>query len=168
VILNTFIVFHVAISLIAILTGFVVVAGMLAANPLESWNRVFLLTTAATSATGFLFPVHHFMPSHALGIVSLLVLPIAIFARYRHGLAGYWRPTYVIAATLSLYLNVFVLVVQAFMKIPALQSMAPTQSEPPFKWTQLAVLGLFLAITVLELIRFHARQPSEGQPLSIT
>jgi hypothetical protein len=163
VILSTFTLFHVLISIVAILTGFVVVAGMLTAKPCEQWTRVFLATTVATSVTGFLFPVHHFMPSHGVGIVSLIVLSIAIFVRYHRHLSRYWRPTYVITATLSLYLNVFVLVVQAFMKVPALKSLAPTQSEPPFKLTQLAVLGLFFIITIFELITFREHQPSQAE-----
>ena len=160
-ILSTFTLFHVLISIVAILTGFVVVAGMLAAKPFERWTRVFLATTVATSVTGFLFPVHHFMPSHGVGIVSLLVLSVAIFARYRRHLSGYWRPTFVVTATLALYLNIFVLVVQAFLKVPALKSLAPTQSEPPFKLTQLIVLGFFLLVTVFELIRLRKPQPAQ-------
>jgi hypothetical protein len=159
-ILTTFTLFHTAISLIAILTGFVTVAGMLVGNPMERWTRVFLATTVATSVTGFLFPVHHFMPSHAVGIVSLVLLATAIFARYRRQLLGYWRQTYVVTATLSLYLNVFVLIVQAFGKVPALKSLAPTQSEPPFKLAHLAALAIFVVIIVCELIRFRKLQPS--------
>lgn len=166
-ILQTFTQFHVLISIVAILTGVVAVAGMLAAKPCEVWTRVFLATTVATSATGFLFPVHHFMPSHAVGIMSLLVLSIAIFSRYRRHLSRYWRPTYVVTATLSLYLNVFVLIVQLFMKIPALRSLAPTGSEPPFKLTQLVVLGLFVVIAACELIRFRARLPSPAESPSL-
>ena len=128
-ILAIFTLFHVLISIVAIVAGVVVVAGMLTAKRRDRWTRVFLATTVATSVTGFLFPVHHFMPSHAVGVISLLVLSIAIFSRYRRHLARLWRPTYVVTATLSLYLNVFVLIVQLFMKVPALKSLAPTQSE---------------------------------------
>jgi hypothetical protein len=165
VILETFTLFHVLISVVAILTGIVVVAGMLAAKPCDVWTKIFLATTVATSVTGFLFPVHHFMPSHAVGVLSLLVLSIAIFSRYRRRLFSYWRPTYVVTATLSLYLNVFVLIVQLFMKVPALKSLAPTGSEPPFKLTQLVVLGLFVVITARELIGFRVRRPSPAGSL---
>src|ERR1043166_9328807 len=109
---------HVLISLAGICSGLVVLFGVLAGKPLGRWTTVFLATTVATSLTGFLFPVHRFMPSHAVGIVSLVVLAVAIYARYARQLAGGWRKTYVIGAVVSLYLNVFVAVVQAFAKVP--------------------------------------------------
>lgn len=164
-ILVIFTLFHVLISIVAIVAGVVVVAGMLTAKRRDRWTRVFLATTVATSVTGFLFPVHRFMPSHAVGVISLLVLSMAIFSRYRRHLSRLWRPTYVVTATLSLYLNVFVLIVQLFMKVPALKSLAPTQSELPFKLTQLIVLGLFAVLTAFELIRFRVRQPSPAESL---
>jgi hypothetical protein len=114
---------------VAIVSGFVVVFGLLTAKRLDGWTALFLATTVATSVTGFLFPFHRFMSSHAVGIVSLLVLPVAIFALYRRRLVGYWRPVYVVAAMLALYLNVFVLVAQAFLKVPALKATVPTQSR---------------------------------------
>ena len=157
--LATFTIFHVLISIVAIITGVYVVAGMLLEKPREQWTGVFLATTAVTSATGFLFPVHHFMPSHGVGLVSLLMLSAASFARYRRHLSGLWRPAFVITVALALYLNVFVFIIQAFTKVPALKSMAPTQSELPFKVTQLSVLGLFSVITVFALIRFRKAQP---------
>src|SRR5439155_19368605 len=97
---------------------------------------IFLVTTVATSVTGFFLPFHRFMPSHGVAIISLLVLPLAIFALYGRHLAGAWRWIYVITAMIALYLNVFVLIVQAFMKIPALKAIAPTQSERPFLFAQ--------------------------------
>jgi hypothetical protein len=148
---------HVVLSLIGIGSGFIVLFGLLAAKRLDAWTAVFLWTTAATSATGFLFPFVRFLPSHALGIVSLIVLAIAIFSRYKRRLAGAWRWTYVLSAVAALYLNVFVLVVQLFLKVPALKALAPTQSEPPFVLTQLAVLALFLLFAVAGAIRFRAR-----------
>src|SRR5204863_3575741 len=110
---------HVVISLIGIVSGLAVVFGLVNCKRLDGWTPLFLATTVATSVTGFFFPVHHFMPSHGVGIISLLVLPIAIFARYRRHLAGNWRRIYVISAIVALYLNVFVLIVQAFLKVPA-------------------------------------------------
>jgi hypothetical protein len=153
--LAAFTIFHVIISLIGIVSGIVVVLGMLKNKRLDGWTAVFLITTVATSITGFLFPVHHFMPSHALGIISLAVLTPSILARYAGRLAGSYRWIYVVTAVLALYLNVFVLVVQLFMKAPALKSLAPTQTEPPFKTTQLAVLAAFVGLGVAAVIRFR-------------
>ena len=137
--LAAFTLFHVALSLVGILAGFVVVFGLVSGKRLNGWTAVFLTNTVATSATGFLFPYHGFKPSYAVGIVSLLVLAIAIFAFYGRGLVGAWRRTYVVSAVISLYLNSFVLIAQLFMKVPALKALAPTQSEPPFLVTQVAV-----------------------------
>src|SRR5439155_12215308 len=123
---------HVLISLAGILSGLVVLFGLLAGRRLDGWTGIFLASTVATSVTGFFFPVHHFMPSHAVGILSLLVLGVAIYARYPRQLVGAWRKTYVISAVVALYFNVFVGIVQAFQKIPALKAVAPKQNEPPF------------------------------------
>ncbi len=128
----TFTLVHVVLSLIGILSGFVVVFGLLSVKRLDGWTALFLVSTVATSVTGFLFPFHRFLPSHAVGILSLIVLGGAILARYALHLAGAWRRIYVVCAVIALYLNVFVLIVQLFEKIPALKAMAPTQSEPPF------------------------------------
>src|SRR6266436_5349089 len=117
-ILKIYTLIHVAISLVGIFSGFVVMFGLLAGKRLDGWTALFLATTVATSVTGFLFPVHHFMPSHAVGIISLLVLAIAIYARYRRHLAGPWRKAYVVTAVAALYLNVFVAIVQTFLKVP--------------------------------------------------
>ena len=166
-ILSAYTLLHVIISLVGIGSGFVVVYGMLTSKRLDGWTAVFLWTTVATSVTGFFFPVHRFMPSHAVGIVSLAVLPVAIFARYRRRLAGHWRAVYVIAAMIALYLNVFVLVVQLFLKVPALKAQAPTQSEPPFAVTQLVVLALFVALTIAATIRFRTEPRSDGPSLQV-
>jgi hypothetical protein len=146
---------HVALSLIAILSGLVVVFGLLAAKRLDAWTALFLLTTVLTSVTGFFFPFHRFMPSHGVGIVSLLVLAVAILARYGRHLVGAWRRIYAVTAVIALYLNVFVLIVQAFLKVPALKAMAPTQSEPPFLAAQLACLALFIALAIAAAIKFR-------------
>jgi hypothetical protein len=146
---------HVLISLIGILAGLVVAYGLVAAKRLDRWTAVFLWTTLLTSVTGFMFPVHKLMPSHVFGIISIVVLALAFPARYKFHLAGAWRRTYVITAMIALYLNVFVLVVQLFEKVPALHALAPTQSEGPFKLTQLAVLTIFVVLSVVATIRFR-------------
>jgi hypothetical protein len=112
----------------------------------------------ATSLTGFVFPFHKLLPSHVIGIVSLVVLAIAILARYAFHLTGAWRCIYAVSALIGLYLNVFVLVAQAFRKVPALKAVAPTQSEAPFVVTQLIVLVLFVVLGILAVKRFHAGQ----------
>jgi hypothetical protein len=135
--LAIFTLFRVALSVVGILAGLVVVFELISAKQSKTWTGTFLVTTAATSLTGFLFPFHKFLPSHALGIVSILVLALTIPALYVFHLAG-GRRVYVIGAVLALYLNVFVLIAQFFMKIPALKVLAPTQSEPPFLGTRLS------------------------------
>src|SRR5258707_411547 len=139
-----------------VLAGFIVMFGLFAAKRLDSWTAIFLVSTVATSVTGFLFPFHRFLPSHAVGIVSLLVLAVAILARYAFHLAGAWRRTYAISAMIALYLNVFVLIAQGFQKVPSLKAMAPTQSEPPFLVTQLVVMVLFVVLTIAAARRFRS------------
>src|SRR5262245_42125028 len=128
---------HVLISLLAIGSGFIVMFGLLSGRRLNGWTAFFLITTVATSVTGFFFPFKKFTPAIGVGIVSLIVLTAAISARYAFALVGGWRRIYVVGAVIALYLNVFVLIVQAFQKIPPLNALAPTQSEPPFLLTQL-------------------------------
>ena len=147
---------HVALSLAGILAGLVVLFGLIGAKRLDGWTTVFLTTTIATSVTGFFFPVRHFMPSHAIGILSLMALGIAVVARYPRHMDGGWRRTYVISATVALYFNVFVLVVQLFRKVPALKELAPTQSEPPFLVAQLIVMAIFVVLTILAARNFHS------------
>jgi hypothetical protein len=141
--------FHTLLSLIGIASGFVVLYGLLTSNPSGLWTKIFLWTTVATSVTGFFFPIHKLTPGIILGILSLFVLAIAIRARNR------WRRTYIISAILALYLNVFVLVVQLFEKVPALNALAPTQSEPPFQIAQGVVLLLFVALGILAIRKSH-------------
>jgi hypothetical protein len=150
-----FTVIHVLISLVGILAGFVVVFGLIAGRRLDGWTGVFLATTVATSLTGFGFPTERLLPSHIVGIVSLVVLAATIFARYSRRLQGLWGTSYVVGAVLSLYLNFFVLVVQAFLKIPTLKTLAPTQAETPFKLTQAVVFTLFLALGSFAVVRFR-------------
>lgn len=154
---------HVALSLIGILSGLIVAFGLLAAKRFNGWTALFLVTTVLTSVTGFLFPFHQFLPSHALGILSLIALAIAIVARYPRQLAGGWRLTYVITAMLSLYFNVFVLVVQLFMKVPSLHALAPTQTEPVFKLTQLVLLVAFVILTILAAINFRTEPAAAAE-----
>jgi hypothetical protein len=153
--LQAYTILHVAISLLAIFSGFVVWFGLLTSKPLEARTKFFLITTVLTSVTGFFFPFHGITPGLIVGVISLVVLAIAIYARYPCHLAGGWRKTYVITAMIALYLNVFVLIVQSFMKVPALHALAPTQTEPPFKIAQLITLLLFIVLTTLATLRFR-------------
>jgi len=152
--LSTFTWVHVVLSLIGILSGAVVLFGMLAAVRPAGWTMLFLAATALTSVTGFFFPVGAFGPSHAVGVISLAVLGVAIFAIYAHRLARSSRWIYVASALAALYLNVFVGVVQAFRKLPFLQALAPTQSEP-FLAAQGLVLAIFIVLGILSVKRFH-------------
>jgi hypothetical protein len=154
--LAAFTIFHVVLSLVGILAGFVVCFALLSAKQSKGWTATFLVTTAATSVTGFLFPFHRFLPSHGVGIVSLLVLAVTIPALYVFHLAGPWQRTYAVGAVIALYLNVFVLIAQVFMKIPALKALAPTQSEPPFLGTQVAVMVAFIVLGFRAARRFPA------------
>lgn len=151
---STFTLVHVVLSLLGIFTGLVAVGGLLAGRRLDGWIVAFLATTTATSVTGFGFPFDHLLPSHKVGILSLLVLAATIGARYVFGLTGPWRRIFVIGTAVALYLNVFVLVVQLFLRVPALKAIAPTQKEPPFAITQLAILALFGVLAVRATTRF--------------
>ena len=153
--LSTYTVAHVVISLVAIATGLIVVYGMLGSSRLEGWTALFLFTTVLTSLTGFGFPFDHVLPSHVVGVLSLVVLLIAILGYYLYRLAGAWRWIYVVAALVALWFNVFVLIVQAFQKISFLQPLAPTQSEPAFQIAQGAALVVFIAMGILAVRKFH-------------
>ena len=143
--MNTLTAFHVAISLIGIVSGLVVLTGFLSGSALGIWNAVFLVSTVLTSATGFGFPFERLLPSHIVGVISLVILAFAVYALYGQRLAGPWKRVYILSAVAALYFNVFVLVVQSFLKVPTLHEIAPTQSEPPFAIAQLVVLVLFAA-----------------------
>jgi len=145
---TTFTLIHVVLSLVGIIAGLVVAGGLVAGTRLDRWAVVFLITTVATSATGFGFPFIPFLPSHAVGIVSLVVLAVVIVAHYVKHFAGAWRRSYAVGVVLATYLNVFVLVAQLFRRLPALIVAAPTQSEPPFAVTQILVLVLFVWLAV--------------------
>jgi len=166
--LNAFTLFHVALSLVGIAAGFVVVYGFLESRRLDGWTLLFLTTTAATTVTGFLFPFHRFLPSYAVGIVSVIVLAIAIPARYRFHLEGAWRSTYVVTAMLAFYLNFFVLIAQLFGKVPPLKALAPTQTEPPFAITQVAVMVVFIILGTLAFRKFLVTPAVPGNARSRT
>jgi hypothetical protein len=153
--LTTFTLIHVVLSLFGIFAGLVVAGGLLAGERLDGWTGLFLGTTALTSITGFGFPFVGFLPSHGVGIISLVILPFMFVARYRKQLTGAWRGVYVVGSVLVLYLNVFVLVVQLFRRVPALIVAAPTQKEPPFLVTQLVVMALFVGLGIAAMKRFH-------------
>jgi hypothetical protein len=151
---STFTLLHVIISLAGIGTGFIVMFGLLNRKRLDGWTAIFL-TTVLTSLTGFLFPFEGLKPSYIVGGLSLIVLAIAIWARYSRHLEGASRWIYVVSAATVLYLNCFVAVVQAFLKIPALHAMAPTGSEPPFLVAQTVVLAILVWLTYRAAKRFH-------------
>jgi len=151
---------HVAISLLAIASGFVAVAELVRDRRSESWSAVFLATTIATSVTGFFFHSKTIGPPHIVGALSLVVLALAMWALYVRKLDGAWRPIYVVTAIVALYLNVFVGVVQAFQKIAPLHRLAPKGAEPPFIVAQLAVLIAFAVIGICAVRRFRNIRPS--------
>ncbi len=155
--MTTFTFFHVAISLVGILSGLIVLFGMLTGKPLNGWTALFLITTVATSVTGYMFPYTGFKPSYAVGALSLVALAIAIVARYRRHLAGGWRRAYVISSVIALYFNVFVLVAQLFEKVPGLHVLAPNGSEPPFAITQVLVMLIFIVLGVFAVKGFRDR-----------
>lgn len=159
---STFTWLHVAISIAALVSGLVVLFGFISDRRLTALTALFLTTTVLTSVTGFFFHAGQVLPSHVLGILSLVVLMAAIAGLYLFHLAGPWRWIYVVGAVVALYFNVFVAVVQAFEKLPALRPLAPTQSEPPFLITQLIVMALFIALAVVAVRRFHPALRSVG------
>jgi hypothetical protein len=150
----TFTVVHVIISLIGVVSGLVVLWAMLGRRRSEGWIAIFLGSTVLTSVTGFFFPLVKIGPPHVFGVISLVLLVPAVLALYRYRLAGPWRWVFLAGAMISLYLNIVVLVVQAFQKLPFLTALAPTQSEAPFLVVQLAVLVVFVALAVVGSRRF--------------
>jgi hypothetical protein len=148
---------HVIISLIAIASGVMVMVGLLSSRRMPGWTAIFLLFTILTSATGFLFPFDKLLPSHMIGILSLVLLAIACIALYGMKLSGAWRWIYVLTAMVSFYLNVFVLVVQGFLKVGPLHALAPSipPSEPPFAALQGVVLVFFVVAIIGAVRRFR-------------
>jgi hypothetical protein len=158
--LSTFVTVHVIISLIGIVAGIIVVFGLLGSSRMPGLTAIFLLFTILTSATGFLIPpllTETLLPSHMIGILSLVLLAIACIALYGMQLSGAWRWIYVVTAMISLYLNVFVLVIQSFMKVPALHALAPSvpPSEPPFAIVQGIVLVFFIIVIIGAVRRYR-------------
>jgi hypothetical protein len=153
--MTTFTLVHVFLSVVGIGAGLVAVLGLVASKRFDGWNALFLATTIATSVTGFFFPFHGITPGIVVGILSMIVLAIAVVARYIRHLAGAWRSAYVVTATTALYFNVFVLVVQLFEKVEPLRQLAPTQTEPPFLVAQCVVLALFVVLGTLAAKKFR-------------
>jgi hypothetical protein len=158
--LATFTLLHVIISLIGIVSGILVMFGLLGSSRKPGMTAIFLLTTILTSATGFLIPPlvsDKLLPSHIVGALSLVLLAIACIALYVMRLSGAWRWIYVVTAMISLYLNVFVLVIQSFLKVPFLHALAPSvpPSEPPFAVVQGIVLLFFVLVIIGAVRRFR-------------
>lgn len=158
---QVFLLVHVLLSLLGIVSGLVVAGGMVAGVRLPRWTGLFLATTFLTSLTGFGFPFVTLLPSHLVGALSLVVLAVAMVALYGKRLRGRWRRAFVVTSVLALYLNVFVLVAQLLAKTPALTALAPGPSSPVFAGTQGIVLLLFVALGWAALRGFgdarHAR-----------
>jgi hypothetical protein len=154
---STFTTVHVIISLIAIVSGFIAVIGMLQSRRMATWTAIFLWMTVLTSVTGFMFPNTTVTPGIIVGIISMVLLAIAFFALYAKHLDVAWRWVYVWTAIAALWFNVFVLIAQSFQKIPSLKALAPTQSEPPFQIAQGAALMLIVVLAILAVRHFHPR-----------
>lgn len=153
---ETFTFVHVVISLVGIMTGFIVLALMLASAPIAGWNAFFLVSTILTSVTGYFFPfTKGLTPAHIVGAISLAILAAALFSLYGQKLAGPWRATYVITAVAALWLNFFVVIVQSFGKFTYLNKLAPTGSESPFVVTQGIFLILFIIAGIAAVRRYH-------------
>jgi hypothetical protein len=152
---HAFTVVHVIISLIGIASGLIVVFGMLGSRRLGNWTALFLLMTILTSVTGFFFPIHGVTPALTVGVISLVILAVALLARYVKHLVGAWRWIWVVTAVAALWFNTFVLVVQSFLKLPALHALAPNGNEPPFLIAQGAVLIVLVVLGVAAVIKFR-------------
>jgi hypothetical protein len=159
--LSTFTTVHVILCFVAIGSGLIVIGGLLRSKRFDGWTAIYLLSAVAASATGFGFPFDKLLPSHYLGMISLVVLIGAALARYPFHLAGAWRWVYAVGAVLSVYFQIFVGIVQLFQKVPSFQSLAPTQSEPPFAIAQGIALVVFVALAVAGAIKFR---PLPAQP----
>jgi len=153
--LATYTLIHVVISLVAIASGLVVFMGMIANKRMDALTALFLAATVLTSVTGFFFPFEHVTPGIIIGVLSLVVLAIAIPARYAKHMDGGWRKVYILTSAIALWFNLFVLVVQSFLKVPALHALAPTQKEPPFAIAQLFVLVIMVVLTGGAIKRFR-------------
>lgn len=157
--LSTFTLVHVLLSLVGIGAGLVAMVGLLIRKRMDGWTARFLITTVLTSITGFFFPFHKITPGIIIGVLSIIALAIAIYSRYVRRLSRPWRWTYVVNAQLALYFNVFILIVQAFEKTPALKALAPTQTEPPFVIAESIALLFFMVVSTLAVIKFRVEPP---------
>jgi hypothetical protein len=146
---------HVFLSLVGIVTGFIVMFGMIGGKKLPKWAAWFFVTNILTDVTGFLFPFKGITPGIIIGALSLVVLLVAMIGYYGKRLTGGWRARYVITVAVALWFNVFILIVQSFEKIAALKEIAPTQASPPFGIAQLCALVLLIILTTLAFRRFR-------------
>ncbi len=162
--LAAFTILHVVISLLALVAGVAVTSAFLKGHDKPAWSGGFLALTFLTSATGFMFPFTQLLPSHIFGFLSFGLLALAVPGYYLFHLRGGWRPIYVVTALFAFYLNAFVTVVQAFLKIPALHALAPQGTEPPFLVAQTLLLLVFLALSYKALKRFHPATPVSVSP----
>ena len=153
--LTPFVAFHTVISLVQLVAGIVVVLQLLGGRSSNGWTVLYLVSVAATCLTGFALPAPGFLPSHAVGILSLVLLLVVVLARYRFHLAGAWRWIYAVGIVITVYFDAFVTVVQTFLKVPAAHSLAPTGAEPPFAITQGIVLLIFVVFGIVAAIRFR-------------
>jgi hypothetical protein len=164
---STFTLVHVVLSLVAILSGLIVLVGMMGAKRRPAWTALFLATTAATSISGFFFPSNSFGQAQVVAVLSLAALAAALLARYVNRLAGASRWIYALAAVLALYLDLSLGIVQAFRKVTFLQTLAPTQSDPPLAYTQLALLAIFVVLGIVAPIRFRPAPPQPTPAMDI-
>ncbi|MGZ3408927.1 MAG: hypothetical protein ACXWJW_05110 [Xanthobacteraceae bacterium] len=160
--LENFTILHVVISLVQLVSGLVVVWGLTISRSNSAWTAIYLVSAVLTCITGFMFPVTGFLPSHAVGILSLILLALAIIALYGKHLVGAWRWVYAISIVISVYFSAFVTVVQSFLKVPSLHALAPTGSGPPFSITQGVVLFLFVVAGIGAVRRFHPQVGAHG------
>lgn len=161
--MDTYLFIHVVLSFIGLFSGLVVMLGMLSGRHSPVWTLLFLLSTVLTSLTGFILPAEKLLPSHIVGLLSLLALGFAVHAYYIEKLQRRWRVIYVTTATIALYFNVFVAVVQAFLKIPVLNALAPSQSELPFIAAQTLVLLLFIVVGFIASKRLPVLPAARGK-----
>jgi len=160
--ITTFTFLHVALSVVGLIAGLVVVGGLMSGRRIDGWTGTFLVTTFLTNLSGFGFPFVQLLPSHVLGILSLILIPVVMYALYAKRLEGGWRRVYVVGAVVALYFNAFVLVAQLFHRIPALIVLAPKQKEPPFLIAQLLLLVLFIVLGRAASRGFAAAQGTIG------
>ena len=161
--LAAFTLFHTALSLVQLVSGIVVVIALVGSRNGGPWLWIYLVSAIATSVTGFGFPVDKFLPSHAFGIISLILLLLVILARYTFHLAGAWRWVYAVGLVITVYLDAFVAIVQAFLKIPALHALAPAGSEPPFAIAQGVLFVIFVVLAIMAARKFHPRSTLTAQ-----